>query len=161
MIAEANVNFDHEQLSDTIVDMLKKVLEKDPSARAGVGDCLRHAFCKDARNQRIKELGEEVEKNEEIVLATRDLQKAIFKSNKRSLLKQSNSLRSSMSKLSSFGQWVSGLRHSRSMTNLGEADDNDKNGNEGMEENRLKRGFVRKRINSPSLHFWRHKNKRV
>jgi len=66
MIAAADIELDNLGLSDALVDMLKKVLKKDPISRAGVGDCLKHPFCNHARKERIKKLGEEVEKHEEV-----------------------------------------------------------------------------------------------
>ena len=66
MIADANVKLDEMKLSDALFDMLNKVLTKYPYARAGVGDCLKHQFCEDAREQRINELGAVVETNDDI-----------------------------------------------------------------------------------------------
>lgn len=78
MIAAAEVKYAPE-LSDALVDMLRRVLEKDPSKRAGVGDCLQHQYCKSAREQRIKELGEGVETHEEVIVKHEDLRHAITK----------------------------------------------------------------------------------
>lgn len=63
-------------MSDVLVDLLHKVLAKDPTNRAGVGDCLQHQFCAAAREQRIRELGDEVEKQDENIVIPRrhDLQ---------------------------------------------------------------------------------------
>ena len=52
MIADAKLNLKGLGLSDTLVDLLQKVLEKDPNKRAGLGDCLKHPFCINAREQR-------------------------------------------------------------------------------------------------------------
>ena len=76
MIAEGNIKYDDLKVSDNLKDMLKKVMARDPATRAGVGDCLSHPFCKDAREQRLRELGEEVEKHEEVVVQTKDLRQA-------------------------------------------------------------------------------------
>lgn len=74
MIADAKLNLKGLGLSDTLVDLLQKVLEKDPNKRAGLGDCLKHPFCINAREQRIRELGDEVEKDDtEIVPQHHDL----------------------------------------------------------------------------------------
>ena len=40
MIAEANIKLDGLKLSGDLIDLLKRVLAKDPKERAGVGDCL-------------------------------------------------------------------------------------------------------------------------
>eukprot|EP01082_Thalassiosira_pseudonana_P004445 g4328.t1 g4328 contig15:802058-804002(-) len=78
MIADAKLNLKGLGLSDTLVDLLQKVLEKDPNKRAGLGDCLKHPFCINAREQRIRELGDEVEKDDtEIVPQHHDLRQAL------------------------------------------------------------------------------------
>ena len=59
MIAEANVPYQGLGLSNSLIDLLEKVLEKDPTKRAGVGDCLKHPFLEVARNTRIRQLSEE------------------------------------------------------------------------------------------------------
>lgn len=59
-------------LSDILVDLLKKVLAKDPTNRAGVGDCLRHEFCAAAREARLQELGDKVEKHDEKIVPQRN-----------------------------------------------------------------------------------------
>jgi len=86
MIADAKIEVDGLNLSDDIVDMLKKVLTKDPTARAGVGECLKHPFCQVARELRIKELGEGVERHEEIIVPRMDMQHA-FSSLKRNSIR--------------------------------------------------------------------------
>lgn len=55
-------------LSEVLVDLLKIVLTKNPAERAGLGDCLKHEFCASAREQRIRELGDEVEKHDEKII---------------------------------------------------------------------------------------------
>lgn len=59
MIAEAKVPYKGLGLSNSLIDLLEKVLEKDPAKRAGVGDCLKHSFLQVARNTRIRQLSEE------------------------------------------------------------------------------------------------------
>ena len=59
MIAAANVNYSGLGLSNSLVDLLKATLEKDPAKRAGVGDCLKHPFLQVARTKRIQQLSEE------------------------------------------------------------------------------------------------------
>lgn len=77
-IEEGNVQYDGLGLSPALVDLLQGVLEKDPSKRAGVGDCLKHPFCVRAREQRIRDLGEEIEKSRraKLILNDEDLSKA-------------------------------------------------------------------------------------
>ncbi|KAL9188669.1 hypothetical protein ACHAXT_007047 [Thalassiosira profunda] len=81
MIADADVKYDDVKLSSDLLDLLKNVLAKDPSARAGIGDCLQHPYCKEAREQRLKELGEEVEQHEAVVVKQEDVRKAVTKAN--------------------------------------------------------------------------------
>eukprot|EP00573_Skeletonema_grethae_P007727 CAMPEP_0201693940 /NCGR_PEP_ID=MMETSP0578-20130828/6366_1 /ASSEMBLY_ACC=CAM_ASM_000663 /TAXON_ID=267565 /ORGANISM="Skeletonema grethea, Strain CCMP 1804" /LENGTH=574 /DNA_ID=CAMNT_0048179549 /DNA_START=45 /DNA_END=1769 /DNA_ORIENTATION=+ len=76
MIAESKLNLDNTGLSDELVDLLRKVLNKDPFCRAGVGDCLRHSFCKKAREDRISMLGEDVQIHKEIVVKREDVDHA-------------------------------------------------------------------------------------
>lgn len=73
MIADAKLDFDNNGLSDELVDMLRKVLAKDPFVRAGVGDCLSHSFCTKAREDRVRTLGEDVQIHKEIVVKPEDL----------------------------------------------------------------------------------------
>lgn len=82
MIAEAKLpDMKSLGLSGTLIVLLKKVLAKDPSNRAGVGDCLQHQFCTAAREQRLRELGDEVERLDEnlIVPQRHDLQQVRFR----------------------------------------------------------------------------------
>eukprot|EP00986_Skeletonema_menzelii_P020731 scaffold32148_cov154-Skeletonema_menzelii.AAC.2 len=76
MIADAKLNLDNIGLSDELVDLLRKVLSKDPFVRAGVGDCLSHSFCKKAREDRIRTLGENVQIHKEIFVTSKDLDHA-------------------------------------------------------------------------------------
>ena len=84
-IAEANVKLDKYKLSKDLKDILKKVLAKDPSSRAGVGDCLKHPFCQQARLQRIRELGNDVENQEEVVVNKEDMKRAFSQTKKGTL----------------------------------------------------------------------------
>ena len=63
IIKEANVPYDGLGLSMELVDLLHRTLEKDPTERAGVGDCLKHNFLVQARSQRIKQLSQEFAKS--------------------------------------------------------------------------------------------------
>ena len=65
-------------LSDGLRGLLGKLLEKDPSTRAGVGDCLKHEFCAQARTDRIDELGYKFKRSErEIILSKNDVDMAL------------------------------------------------------------------------------------
>lgn len=68
MIANCDVPYSGLGLSDPLVDLLKSCLEKDPNKRAGVGDCLHHPFLQKAREQRIRELGQEFEISKSTIL---------------------------------------------------------------------------------------------
>jgi len=60
-------------------DLLSKVLERDPDKRAGIGDCLKHSFCKNARKQRITNYGEELKissKSKKLVVRKEDVRNA-------------------------------------------------------------------------------------
>jgi len=72
MIAEANVPLEDMGLSDNLLDLLRQCLAKDPRERAGVGDCLKHIFCKEARESRIHELDEEFDFSSTRNLVVRD-----------------------------------------------------------------------------------------
>mmetsp|Transcript_3652 Transcript_3652/g.7726 ORF Transcript_3652/g.7726 Transcript_3652/m.7726 type:complete len:604 (+) Transcript_3652:190-2001(+) len=85
MIAEANLNLDNIGLSEELVDLLRKVLAKDPFVRAGVGDCLSHSFCAKAREDRICALGEDVQIHKEIVVNSDDLDHAFSNASKLSI----------------------------------------------------------------------------
>ena len=63
MIREADVPYDVPgvpPLSKPLMDLLHVCLEKDPTKRAGVGDCLKHEFVVSARAQRTHELSVEM-----------------------------------------------------------------------------------------------------
>lgn len=69
-IEKAKVNYEGLGLSDSLQDLLGKMLRKDPSTRPGVGECLTHVFCADGRSERVEELGINLAESEEhIVLA--------------------------------------------------------------------------------------------
>jgi serine/threonine protein kinase len=76
MISDAKLDLDNIGLSDELVDILRKVLAKDPFVRAGVGDCLSHSFCSKAREDRVRTLGEDVQIHKEIVVMPEDLDHA-------------------------------------------------------------------------------------
>lgn len=63
-IAAANLDVDGAALSPALRDTLGRVLTRDPAARAGVGELLRHPFCRYARTRRLEELGEELDEAE-------------------------------------------------------------------------------------------------
>ena len=90
MIAEGDAKYDNVKISDGLKDMLKTVMAKNPSLRAGIGDCLKHPSCKLARNQRIKELGEEVEKNNEVSVQHEDLRQAFSETKQKSFRNLAN-----------------------------------------------------------------------
>lgn len=64
-IAKGEVPYDGLDISDSLLDLLKATLEKDPSKRAGVGDCLQHPFLKEARAMRVSQLSEEFIRSDE------------------------------------------------------------------------------------------------
>jgi len=57
LISDGNVLFEATSFSEELKDLLAMVLNKDPNERAGIGECLKHDFCKNARNKRIRMLG--------------------------------------------------------------------------------------------------------
>jgi [calcium/calmodulin-dependent protein kinase] kinase len=59
LIVHADVPYEGLELSDSLLDLLKGVLEKDSTKRAGVGDCLKHPFLQVARTKRIQQLSAE------------------------------------------------------------------------------------------------------
>lgn len=59
MIVQADVPYKGLGLSNSLIDLLEICLEKDPTKRAGVGDCLKHPFLQVARISRIRQLGAE------------------------------------------------------------------------------------------------------
>jgi len=78
MIAKAEVQYEGLGLSDELKDLLGKMLHKEPSTRAGVGECLKHKFCSNARIERIDELGEKFDSSEKhIILSKNDVDTAL------------------------------------------------------------------------------------
>jgi len=55
-ISRGDVVYD-EIFSENLKGLLKKVLEKDPEKRAGIGDCLNHSFCIRQQTLRRRKLG--------------------------------------------------------------------------------------------------------
>ncbi len=78
MIAHNEVQYDSLDLSNDLKGLLRKLLTKDPTLRAGVGDCLKHKFCEDARAQRTRTLGEKFQQSAgEIVLTEKEIDLAL------------------------------------------------------------------------------------
>jgi len=77
-IKEAHVPYEGLGLSDTVTDLLKQCLHKDPDRRAGVGDCLKHDFVLEARAQRVQQLSQEfaTSKATDTIVSDRDIQSA-------------------------------------------------------------------------------------
>jgi serine/threonine protein kinase len=75
MISRAEISYQGLGLSNSLVDLLKRCLEKDPDKRAGVGDCLQHPFLEVAREKRIRQLSAEFEisRKRSIVLSEEDI----------------------------------------------------------------------------------------
>jgi serine/threonine protein kinase len=75
MIAKAEVPYDqHPNMSSTLKELLQKMLTKNPADRAGVGYCLQHDFCKNARTERIKQLGKDFDRSDhDIVLSNEEV----------------------------------------------------------------------------------------
>jgi serine/threonine protein kinase len=61
MIGAAEIDYSGLGLSNSLIDLLKRCLEKCPDKRAGVGDCLKHPFLQMARAKRIRRLSTEFE----------------------------------------------------------------------------------------------------
>lgn len=72
MIAEADVPYKGLGMSNSLIDLLQMTLEKDPTKRAGVGDCLKHPFLQVARNTRIRQLSEEFAQSRSLNTAVED-----------------------------------------------------------------------------------------
>ena len=71
-IANVDVQYCSSGLSDSLADLLTCCLEKDPTQRAGVGDCLHHPFLEKAREQRIRQLGPEFESSRSVIHISED-----------------------------------------------------------------------------------------
>ncbi|KAG7357564.1 serine/threonine protein kinase [Nitzschia inconspicua] len=78
MIATSEIPYSGLGLSNSLVDLLKRCLAKDPNKRAGVGDCLQHPFLQIARQKRVRQLSEEFELSNKlkIVISEEDLRMA-------------------------------------------------------------------------------------
>ena len=77
-ISAAKVHYDGYGLSNSLVDLLGKCLEKDPDKRAGVGDCLKHPALQVARSKRVKQLCAELElsRKHTVILTEEDVRMA-------------------------------------------------------------------------------------
>jgi serine/threonine protein kinase len=60
MIKEGKVSFDDMGLSENLHELLSMTLQKDPTKRAGVGDCMKHPGLLLARAQRFQQLSVEL-----------------------------------------------------------------------------------------------------
>lgn len=60
MIKEGEVPYEGLGLSDNLVELLHMTLHKDPTKRAGVGDCMKHPFLLLPRAERIQQLSVEL-----------------------------------------------------------------------------------------------------
>lgn len=79
-IASSEVPYAGLGLSNSLIDLLKRCLEKDPNLRAGVGDCLKHPFLQIAREKRIRQLSEEFEiSNKKKIVVSEDDIKSAFR----------------------------------------------------------------------------------
>eukprot|EP00586_Coscinodiscus_wailesii_P005926 CAMPEP_0172489400 /NCGR_PEP_ID=MMETSP1066-20121228/19360_1 /TAXON_ID=671091 /ORGANISM="Coscinodiscus wailesii, Strain CCMP2513" /LENGTH=559 /DNA_ID=CAMNT_0013257213 /DNA_START=198 /DNA_END=1877 /DNA_ORIENTATION=- len=78
MIARAEVDYDRDEMSANLIDVLSLVLERDPQKRAGIGDLLKHPFCDRARNERSRSLCKELHESSihELVVKDEDVKKA-------------------------------------------------------------------------------------
>ncbi|KAL7539623.1 hypothetical protein ACHAWF_006461 [Thalassiosira exigua] len=142
-IAAADVKYDDVELSDDLTDLLKKVLEKNPVDRVGVGDCLQHKYCKEARQQRLRELGEAVEEHEEVVVQSEDLQQAF------SWTKQSSVMNITRTMGRQFS-WVKSRFSGRSSSRDSQNSDESQN-RQSFDEVTGRR----KRVSVDSLAFWK------
>lgn len=77
IIREAKVPYEGLGLSNTLIDLLKVTMHKDPSVRAGVGDCLKHPFLQVAREKRIRQLSTEFERSRKrkLIVSEEDIRK--------------------------------------------------------------------------------------
>ncbi|EJK62687.1 hypothetical protein THAOC_16689 [Thalassiosira oceanica] len=77
-IINADVPFNEVNFSENLVDILSRLLTKDPAKRAGVGDCLRHDFCVKAREERPEQIGDNLnESRGHIILSEDDVKNAL------------------------------------------------------------------------------------
>lgn len=72
LISEADVPYKGLGLSNSLIDLLQMTLEKDPTKRAGVGDCLKHPFLQVARTTRIRQLSEEFSRSRNLNTAVEE-----------------------------------------------------------------------------------------
>lgn len=70
-ISDAEISYEDKKLSADLVALLKLVLEKEPSKRAGIGECLKDPFCCKARHTRIWDLRDELHKSKSTVLVVK------------------------------------------------------------------------------------------
>ena len=75
LISDAHISYVGLGLSNGLLDLLRRCLEKDPSNRAGVGDCLSHPFLQYAREKRIRQLSIELEnsRKRKIIVSEEDI----------------------------------------------------------------------------------------
>lgn len=62
-ISKGKVNTKGLGFSKKLKDLLSTVLHKDPKKRAGLGDCLKHDFCEEARVERMNTLGDNIRRS--------------------------------------------------------------------------------------------------
>jgi len=68
LISDGQVPYEGLGFSSQLVHLLENVLHKNPDERFGIGECLKHRFCRKARQQRIHSLGEELRRVSELEL---------------------------------------------------------------------------------------------
>jgi len=71
-IANEEVQYEGLSLSNELMNILDRLLDKNPATRAGVGDCLKHAFCADARIERINQFGSRFNESEEHIILSKN-----------------------------------------------------------------------------------------
>ena len=76
LIESAKVKYEGLGLSNELIDLLGKLLDNDPKNRAGVGDCLKHQFCAEAREERLSALGN-LMSDQHIILSKNDIDTAL------------------------------------------------------------------------------------
>ena len=76
LIESAKVKYEGLGLSNKLIDLLGKLLDNDPKNRAGVGDCLKHQFCAEAREERLSALGN-LMSDQHIILSKNDVDTAL------------------------------------------------------------------------------------
>lgn len=78
-IRTAPADYSDYGLSNALVDLIEKCLEKESDRRAGVGDCLKHPALQVAREKRFKQLCAELDQSEKKVNLTDDDVRAAFR----------------------------------------------------------------------------------